>query len=430
MDALFSAVPTALHAGPPMQTAEAQVSASVVEVVVGLPAVESWAGALDELLAATQASPAAWWTTLDPWFRQHRECEPWTVMLSSGRRVVAAAVLWRRRRFGVWWIGRPGESGEPGCIAAMDESLARELADALVAALRGLGRPWRLHISNLPADCAVLEALRAALPLNRVDPGPSAALMRFKPAEPLGAYLSRNTRAAMAKARNRIQREGRRLQMQWTDEPGQIERCLPEVFRVHRERNLQLRGVAGIDDPQTAAAIGGMIRNHAQRGRALLLTVRIDSDLAAFAICFVAGATLWVYTNMAAPAWLRYSPGSIANAEIVARAHRDADIRILDWGAGLQRYKLSGATELRHLWHLSAWSARWMVRLAPPGRWLRLRLGQVRQAGRRTARAIGVTDRSGLANHSGGSPKTDILQETLCEKSMSGQGPSCHSYHE
>jgi len=65
-----------------------------------------------------------------------------------------------------------------------------------------------------------------------------------------------------------------------------------------------------------------------------------------------------VYSNMASPDWLDFSPGTIVNAELVMDASRDPGIRAVDWGPGVQRYKLSGARlHIEHLCHLRAWSS-------------------------------------------------------------------------
>jgi Acetyltransferase (GNAT) domain len=342
-----------------------------VELIIGWRDLMARAGSLDELLAATDAPPACRWTALNVWLGCHPEYEPCAVVVRSGDRLDAAIVLARRRHFGWWRIVRAGEPGEPGWLAARDSTAASALAHGLVSALKGLGRPWVLAISDLPSPCPAVDIVRLAIPGARIENGPFAPQVQFESGTPIHNYISSNTRSAVAKARNRIRRERTSHEIAWTHDANAIERYLPEIIQVHRARNIQLRGAAGIDEPRTAAKFIGMIRAHAARRQAWLLTVRIDSELAAFAVCLVAGGTMWVYTNLASPTWLRYSPGTIANAEVIRRAFADPTIHTVDWGAGVQRYKLSGQVTLRRSEHLRAWSSRtcwfaWAVR-----QWLR-----------------------------------------------------------
>src|SRR5436309_10940464 len=61
--------------------------------------------------------------------------------------------------------------------------------------------------------------------------------------------------------------------------------------------------------------------------------------------------------NRVSPAWLRYSPGTIANGEVVRHAFEDPSCHGVNWGGGLQRYKLSGEVTLVPCQTLYAWSS-------------------------------------------------------------------------
>jgi hypothetical protein len=76
-------------------------------------------------------------------------------------------------------------------------------------------------------------------------------------------------------------------------------------------------------------------------------------------VCFLGDdGALWVYANLVSPEHTRYSAGTIVNADVVRYAWEHSDVRFVDWGAGVQRYKLSGPTELRASHNLYAWSSR------------------------------------------------------------------------
>jgi CelD/BcsL family acetyltransferase involved in cellulose biosynthesis len=107
---------------------------------------------------------------------------------------------------------------------------------------------------------------------------------------------------------------------------------------------------------------------HAGRGDADLLTLRLDGDLAAFAVCLRSGGgELYVYSNYVSPRWLDHSAGTIANAEVVRYAFAQPGLTGVDWAPGPQRYKLSRA-ELRRTQHVQAWSSPTVRRVLPTPR--------------------------------------------------------------
>jgi CelD/BcsL family acetyltransferase involved in cellulose biosynthesis len=338
---------------------DAILPADSAAVVLHGSRVAASAAEIGELLDRTGAPLAARWPSVETWLRHHPAEQPWAVLVRRGRVTVGGAVLARRQRFGCWRIGAAGVEGEPAHLAAADPTAATALAAALRHALGRLERPWRLRLTDLPDPDPVTSALAAELAVSMRHPGPGAPGLRFTPGQPLTTYLSRNTRAAVAKARNRIGRDGLRADLDWAAAPGQVAMALPELMAVHRRRNIQLRGSSAFDrDPGAAGFFEDLVRRHAAAGLVRLLTVRLDGALAAFALCLLDGDTLWVYANMTSPDWLRYSAGTIANAEVVRWAYATPETAGVDWGAGLQRYKLSGTATVRPSQHLHAWSSR------------------------------------------------------------------------
>ena len=68
-----------------------------------------------------------------------------------------------------------------------------------------------------------------------------------------------------------------------------------------------------------------------------------------------------------APEWRRLSAGTLANAEVVRASHADPGIDVVDWGAGVQRYKMSGGATLQQAQTLRVWgrrrdAVRWRLR--------------------------------------------------------------------
>ncbi|HSV67666.1 MAG TPA: GNAT family N-acetyltransferase [Mycobacteriales bacterium] len=339
------------------------VSVTTTQVVYGRAELAPYAEHLADLLKETGAPVSARWTALAVWLRHHPEIEPWAVLVWSSGTLAAAALFSVRQRFGCWKITKLGESGEPTWLPARDPLSAAELAATLRRELRRLDVPWHLWLTDLPEHDPIVANLHAALPCATVEPGIVAPRLCFAAGTQLARYLSKNTRSAAAKARNRIARDGRAVTMSWTSDPDDIQACLPEIIDVHRRRNLQRRGRTAFAGPAETAEFTDLVRAQAEDGDLRLLTVRLDGELASFALCQVGDGVLWVYANLVSPDWLRYSAGTIANCEVVRMAHADPSIRCLDWGSGPQRYKLSGPVTMRCSEWLHAWSSR-PVRLA------------------------------------------------------------------
>jgi len=329
-----------------------------VESVDQLDRLEALAGELDDLLARSGAPATARWPTVRAELAHDPQARPRAVVVRRDGSAVATALLTAHLRNGAWIVHGANPPDAQGWLAALDDEAAPALARALGEMLQSLHRPWMLELRMLPADDATVAALHSDLPCSVVADGAEVAKLACDGSTTLSTCLSRNTRNAVTRAQKRIAAAGLQPLLEWTREPQVIERQLNEVVTLHRRRNHQLRGFAGLDDPRQRELFKDTVRLQAAAGRARLLTLRLEGQLAAFALCFESGKQLLVYSNMASPDWLGYSPGTIANAEVVAAAHRDPSVREVDWGPGLQRYKLSGGTvRVERLVHFTAWSS-------------------------------------------------------------------------
>ncbi len=348
-----------------------------------------WQAPIDTLLDRVGAPPPARRETLEPWFAHHPHVDPWGVLVLRHGEPVASVVLARTRRFGIDRFTAPGYPGSAHWLPAVDAPAAALLARTLAHALGRSGRPWTLYLTDLPVPDPTLDALRPELALAARWLGPPMARICFDPGQPLSLYLSRNTRAAVAKALNRMTRHGLNHALDWTTDPDAIAATIDAMVDVHRRRSLQQFGSSPLDDPRLVSLFGATVRGHARAGRVRLLTLRIDGALAAFALCEVTAGILWVDTNRASPDWLAFSPGTVVNAEILRMAHADPAITCVDWGGSVQRYKLSGHPTLVQLQRLQAWSSS-AVRAVVAGERLALdawaRLAARAQAGGRRIR--------------------------------------------
>ncbi len=323
--------------------------------IAGPGAVAESAPWIDHLNAQADLSLLAGRRWLEAWVHAFRDWEPWTLTLLADDQPLAVAPLARRRArsgFDVVCIGDGQLSESP--LIARDEDAVTGLVTSIAHALDNLGAPWALRLPQLPAGSPLARALQATLEPSRVvsgSPRPELAVAGRAPEQ----LLTANTRAAVAKARNRARREGRRLDLDWIVDWGAIRALVPEMVAIHRARDLELRGVTLLDDPAEADFYHQVLDRHSGSWR--VFTVRIDGALAGYAICLMDGETLRVWDNRVAPQWRRYSAGLIANAELVLHAGADPAVRVLDWGCGAQRYKTSMSDRTVPSVSVVAWSS-------------------------------------------------------------------------
>ena len=329
-----------------------------VEFIDRLQRLDEIGAEFDALQERTAAPASARWVVLRTGLLHQVLAQPWCVVVRSGAAMVAAALAVADLHHGTWSVRSATHPDERGWLAAVDAEAGKALAAALARSLLRLRLPWNLEWRHLPVGDPTLAALSRLLHPTTTVPSASNPQLVFDAATRLHGGLSSNTRSAVSRARKRIGATGRHEAMDWMFDAGEIEACLGPIVDVHQRRNRQLRGVAQLDDPDKRVLFEDTVRAQAGAGRARLLTLRLDGRLAAYALCFEASGRLHVYSNMASPDWLQFSPGTIANAELVTAASRDAAIHAVDWGPGLQRYKLSGTqVQVEALCHLRAWSS-------------------------------------------------------------------------
>lgn len=328
-------------------------------VVVGCQEHARYAAEIDAFLTRVDAPATARWRPLSTWLQHNPRYTPWSVLLWRDGSLVAAALL-ARSRFGMSYrFSTLGEHHLASWLPAADPASAVELADVVASELDAIRVPWRLDLHTLEVCDPVADELARRLEHTRVDVGFAAPRLEFERDSSINAYISRNTRSSIAKARNRIKGADLAFEVAWADTDTEIVAVIPELIAVCRKRNIQKNQNVGLlEDPAYRAFYADVMRAYAADGNARLLTVRLNGELAAFAMCLLNSGLLYVYSNRIAPEWDRFSPGLIANAEVIRAGFEDPEIRGIDWGGGVQRYKLSGNAVLHQYQALHAWSSK------------------------------------------------------------------------
>ena len=311
---------------------------------------------LDQMYEKVGAPLLARRGLLQAWANAFTDWEPWVFALVDGGDVRSVAPLARRSVLGgvqVVSLGYDALDFSP--LAACDDESMIVLAAELRRAFDATRRPWTLQLRRLPADSPFLGAANGLFPASTVTSGGRRPETRFADDRDARSYLTHNTRSALAKARNRIGRERGGFDLCWLDGWSDIELLLPEVVRIHRDRDLELRDWSGLDDAEQARFYRAALESQTENWR--LLVVTIEDCVAAYALCLQDGSVLRVWDNRVAPEWRRYSAGLIANVEVV-RFAAAAGFDAVDWGCGEQRYKASMATDVVPSADFSAWSSR------------------------------------------------------------------------
>ncbi len=325
------------------------------ELVIGFDELMNKATTLSALLEATNAPATARWLPLVCWMRHNPKLTPWSVLVYRDRQLVSAAVLARSFRRGIVRFETMGDGQLPSSLPSRDAGSARDLAGAVGERLRALPTPWILNLRHLEIGDPVVGAIKCEFPASRTEQGVSPRL-DFRTGEPLTSYLSRNTRSALAKARNRIHNGGLVSELTWTTRSAEIDTVVPEILDLYQERTIQLKqNVALLADPAYRRFFADMVHAYAEDGVVRLLTFRLNQKLVSYAMCLESAGTLFVYSNRMSPDGAKYSAGTITNSEVVRMAHSDPTISCVDWGTGLQRYKLSGEVTLHPHEDVDVW---------------------------------------------------------------------------
>jgi hypothetical protein len=325
---------------------------------------------LARLHAAADVHVSARLAWMRAWLDAYPAWRPWVIALPEGGELRAAAALAERRYAGIAQIRCLGHTQlDEATIASRTDADAADLAAAVAVRLRTAHLPWTMHLRQLPADGVFTRELSARLTTVQITAAAGRPLVHFSDATDPRRVCSRNLRSAEAKARNRIARAGLALTTRWIGTPAGVAERLPEIRAVHHARDVQLRGASKLDHPREGAFYDALLRRHLERLE--LLELRLDGDLAAYVLWIRAGGARLVLDNRVAPRWSDFSAGLIANNVALRAAAADPGVQELDWGAGVQRYKLQSANAVIPHEELRAWSSprtRWALAGRPVSR--------------------------------------------------------------
>jgi CelD/BcsL family acetyltransferase involved in cellulose biosynthesis len=334
--------------------------ARAIEQRAGAPALSDHVPELEQLLAATGAPVTARLPWLLTWANHHPAWVPWTITVrrDAGRQLVAAALLATRRRGPVVNVVLLGHGrSDRAHLPAIDGEASQDLALGIARALRGLRRPWRLKLRQLPAGDPTALELARLVPRARLVSGFGSPIVRFSDDRRLPTYASRNYRSQTNHKWNQLTRDGAAPSVLMTRDPAEIERYLPVLRRISRRRDHEIAARSAFDDPGYDLFFDDLILRHARRGEVELAALTARGDVAAYSVAFLDGDAYRQWNKHLNPDWAAYRPGHVLDARLLARTLADPGVRELDWMAGTEAYKLRTATDTMDACSLLAWSS-------------------------------------------------------------------------
>lgn len=309
---------------------------------------------LDALLERTGAPLTARLPWLRAWFDHAPGKEPWLIGVREGEVLRAGVLLAHSRRRRSHEVVGAGAGPSDELRLAAEPGSAAALAWAMDVALARTPGSWSLRIEQLPARDPVVEAFLLRRGLRRVVPGDG--LPRVELPTPQSVPSSRNSRQADRRAARQLEAAGP-LRCTWWRSADDVARWLPDVQRVHLERDLDARGRSDHHDASVRGFYRQVVLEHATRGLVHLLTVQVGDDLAAYVLGFRDRDVLRVWDNRVSPRWRSASAGRYANGLALRYVAEQPDLTVLDWMRGEEPYKLASATHVDPAVHLLAWSS-------------------------------------------------------------------------
>lgn len=328
-------------------------------VLAGPGVLDRLGDALDELHRATQ-TPV---TARRPWLQTWSDCypgfEPLAVVVDGpDRRLDGAALLAvKTRRWGLQMVGMGHGPSDQLRLPARDRAAAMALSEAVCRFLRRVASAWTLRIAQLPENDSVAALVADGLKAASIVPGVNSPTTRFRDDRRLRAHVSKNHHQQVRRMMNKMSRDGLEPTFRAHRDPDLIAGLLPEIERVCRARDHQLGRRSKLDDPSAGPFFRRIIIEAAARGEVELITLDLDTRLAAYVLSFLDDGAYRMWNCRFDPDFERYGVGRVANDHALGRALADHGAREFDWMKGEEGYKASLATDVVPAVDLLSWSS-------------------------------------------------------------------------
>jgi len=296
---------------------------------------------------------------LDTWASLAPDWSPWTVAVrdrESGK-LGAGALLARRQTDDHVEVVAMGH-GPFGAarLPARDRQSALHLAKAIAAQLSTEPGSWTLSLDNLD------DADLAGRMLLDLLPGATAMAVPSVPFVDVCALrkgvhpYTNNMRRQLRKAENRLASDGKRADIQFADTEAEIRLLLPQLHRIHIERDHAAGRTSDLDDPTVHELWNRLVLAHTAGGQVEVATLSIEGAIVAYVIGLRDGHTYRVFDGHFDTLWARYSPGRLVEDAVLRRVIADERYSVVDWMLGVAAEKILSATGARDAVSITATS--------------------------------------------------------------------------
>jgi hypothetical protein len=243
-------------------------------------------------------------------------------------------------------------------LAARDLVSASVLARAIVDQLTALDGPWSLTLDNLDADDLVAQLLMALLPNVGRAPVASVPFVELESLRHGVDLYTQNMRRQLRKAENRLATDGIEPEIQFARTEPEIRMLLPELDRIHIERDHAAGRASDLDDPRVRHLWHQLILAHTVGDQIEIATLGIGGAIVAYVVGIRDDTTYRVFDGHFDTAWARYSPGRLIEDAVLRHVVEDGRFGSVDWMLGVAAEKILVATGARKSLSLIAGSQR------------------------------------------------------------------------
>ncbi len=301
---------------------------------------------LEELASYVDARAEAF-SARSPWLlaaARHLDGEPVVVVVREDGEVAALAALSATRHRGATRVSLlGGDLNDYGQLHHDGPRAARLLA-AAVADWLVARRRWSLDLGQLAPEDPALAELARLLPGAVLVPG--APMPRI---EGIGSSyrVKRDRRRKATGAFNAAGRDGLSAEKLVVDDLAGLERWLPALVAVRRERDHASGRRSQLDDPGTLAFHTAVLRTAFAAGRGVVHLMLVEGEVAGFVTVLVDGEAHRLYDGRVADRWLTYRGGTVCDIEAVLRAQDDPGVHTFDWLRGRTEAKFGNVEVVR-----------------------------------------------------------------------------------
>ncbi len=325
------------------QSEEIQDRSFDIEIRNGLAEVRSVAKDFDDLVEDLNGPLMGSWPWLQHWAESFTNWTPMMVEVrtpDTGQLAGCAMLAVDKTESGARVMAMGHTSSLYAGLPARDPAAAKALASAIVDALDGLADTWALELEQIPEDDPTIRHLSGMLDNGQLLPELRVPRVVFSSAHNAEQVLSKGKRKQLRKARNRIEQAGLDMVIGFDRGRAISAELIDEVESVHVSRDRHARRNSDLDRPAEREFWRRVVEGGNEDWEIEIATLRLDGELAAYAVAILDGDTYRIYDGRMSTDWQHYSPGRLVESAALSRALSDQRFAVLDWMSGIAAEKL------------------------------------------------------------------------------------------